>query len=74
VHRVPGHPVTPIDTNGAGDTHVGSFIAALATGVSPFDAARYANVAAALSTTERGSATAPARSRVEQILREKQAI
>ena len=74
VHRVPGHPVTPIDTNGAGDSHVGSFIAALATGVSPFDTARYANVAAALSTTERGSATAPARSRVEQILREKQAI
>ncbi len=74
VHRLPGHPVTPIDTNGAGDTHVGSFIAALATGVPPVDAARYANVAAALSTTERGSATAPARSRVEQILREKQAI
>lgn len=68
VHRVPGHAVTPIDTNGAGDTHVGSFIAALAEGARPVDAAGYANIAAALSTTERGSATAPTRVSVERIL------
>lgn len=74
VRRVPGHPVQPIDTNGAGDTHVGSFIAALADGAEPFEAARYANVAAALSTTERGSATAPAKQRVEQILNDSQAV
>lgn len=74
VHHVPGYPVAPIDTNGAGDTHVGSFIAAMAEGADPFEAARYANIAAALSTTERGSATAPARSRVEPILREKQTV
>jgi len=74
VRQVPGHPVTPIDTNGAGDTHVGSFIAALTHGALPFEAARYANVAAALSTTERGSATAPTRPRVEQILNNKQAV
>ena len=74
VYHVPGYPVSPIDTNGAGDTHVGSFIAALSEHADPFEAARYANIAAALSTTERGSATAPVRSRVEAILREKQAV
>jgi sugar/nucleoside kinase (ribokinase family) len=56
--------VTPIDTNGAGDTHVGCFIAALAEGHAPPEAARLANVAAALSTTEEGPSTAPAKARV----------
>jgi sugar/nucleoside kinase (ribokinase family) len=74
VRRVPGYPVQPIDTNGAGDTHVGSFIAALASGADPEEAARYANVAAALSTISRGSATAPARQDVERILNDKQTV
>ena len=74
VHHVPGHHVTPIDTNGAGDTHVGSFIAALAEGALPLEAARYANMAAALSTTLRGSATAPARAEVEPMMNEKQCV
>ena len=74
VRPVTGHRVTPIDTNGAGDTHVGSFIAALADHADPLEAARYANVAAALSTTERGSATAPRRLRVERILNEEQNV
>lgn len=56
---VPGHPVTAIDTNGAGDTHVGAFIAAIARGEAPDHAARLANVAAALSTTKEGPSTAP---------------
>lgn len=56
---IPPFPVMPIDTNGAGDTHLGSFIARLAAGDDPIEAARYANVAAALSTTRRGPATAP---------------
>ena len=68
VHNVPGYPAASIDTNGAGDTHVGSFIATLADGADPFEAARYANIAAALSTTQRGSSTAPARAKVERIL------
>jgi len=66
---VPGHPVTIIDTNGAGDTHIGAFIACLANGQSPIDAARYANVAAALSTKRNGSATAPERDEIEATLR-----
>jgi sugar/nucleoside kinase (ribokinase family) len=55
-----GHPVRPLDTNGAGDAHVGAFLAALARGESPERAARVANVTAALSTLREGPATAPA--------------
>lgn len=57
--HIPGHAVRAIDTNGAGDAHTGHFIAALARGEDPAAAARIANVAAALSTTEEGPSTAP---------------
>jgi sugar/nucleoside kinase (ribokinase family) len=57
--HVPPLAVTSIDTNGAGDTHVGSFIAALALDRSPVESCRLANIAAALSTTREGPATAP---------------
>jgi sugar/nucleoside kinase (ribokinase family) len=57
--------VDPVDTNGAGDTHIGSFIARMAAGDQPLRAAQYANVAAALSTLTRGPATAPPRPDVE---------
>lgn len=57
--HVPGHKVSVVDTNGAGDTHVGAFIAALAAGHPPLDACRIANIAAALSITKAGPATAP---------------
>jgi sugar/nucleoside kinase (ribokinase family) len=56
---VPGFHVTGVDTNGAGDTHVGAFAAALAKGQTPLDAARWANAAAAWSVTRRGPATGP---------------
>ncbi|MCB6176720.1 PfkB family carbohydrate kinase [Rhodobacter sp. Har01] len=56
---LPGHPVRAIDTNGAGDAHVGAFLALLAQGAPPLRAAALANVAAALSTTQEGPATAP---------------
>ncbi len=56
--HLPGHAVTAIDTNGAGDAHVGAFIAALARDEAPAHAARLANVAAALSTTREGPSTA----------------
>ncbi len=56
---LPGHKVDVVDSNGAGDTHAGAFIAALATGHSPLDACRIANIAAALSITRAGPATAP---------------
>ncbi len=57
--HVPAHKVAAIDTNGAGDTHVGAFIAALAAGYAPADACQIANIAAALSITKAGPATSP---------------
>jgi len=56
---LPGYPVNTIDTNGAGDSHVGTFIAALASGAEPDMACTVANAAAALSTTYKGPATTP---------------
>jgi len=60
---VPGFPVRVTDTNGAGDTHTGTFLAALAQGGDPAAAARIANAAAALSVTRR--APLPRRPRPE---------
>jgi sugar/nucleoside kinase (ribokinase family) len=59
VRHVPGFVVEAIDTNGAGDTHDGCFIAALILGYGAGDAAMIANAAAAISTTRFGPATAP---------------
>lgn len=56
---VPGFRVDVLDTNGAGDAHAGTFIAALAGGAGEVAATRAANAAAALSVTRRGPATAP---------------
>lgn len=67
--HVPGLPVTVVDTNGAGDCHVGAFIAALARGQTPYQAALCANTAAALSTTQPGPATAPDLKTIEDTLR-----
>ncbi|MFJ5263587.1 PfkB family carbohydrate kinase [Streptomyces sp. NPDC088387] len=59
--HVPGFPVTAVDSNGAGDAHVGAFLALLGEGVQPVAAARTANAAAAFAVTRRGPATAPTR-------------
>jgi sugar/nucleoside kinase (ribokinase family) len=56
---VPGFQVDVVDTNGAGDTHVGAFAAQLALGRTPLDALRWANAAAAWSVTKTGPATGP---------------
>ena len=66
--RVPGFPVDAVDTNGAGDTHTGVFIAALAHGADALEAARRANAAAAISVTRPGPATAPTAAEVTQFL------
>ena len=65
---VAGFPVAAVDTDGAGDTHAGTFIAALAAGAGPAEAARTANAAAALSVTRRGPATAPAAAELARFL------
>jgi sugar/nucleoside kinase (ribokinase family) len=65
---VPAFPVTAVDTNGAGDAHVGAFAAALAAGMDPVAAARRANAAAALAVTRRGPASAPTATEVDELL------
>lgn len=59
VRHIPPFKVAAVDTNGAGDCHIGYFLALLARGAPPDRAARLANIAAALSTTIEGPATAP---------------
>ncbi len=68
--HVPGFAVTPIDTTGAGDTHTGVFLAALAAGEAPVSAVRLANAAAAWSVTRQGPATGPARNELAGFLAE----
>ena len=55
--RVAGHRVQAVDATGAGDTFDGSFLARLLAGDDLRAAARYANVAAALSTKGYGAVT-----------------
>jgi sugar/nucleoside kinase (ribokinase family) len=57
--HIAGFAVEAIDTNGAGDTHDGAFIAACCRGFSFAESAVLANAAAALATTRPGPATAP---------------
>ncbi|MBC3199141.1 PfkB family carbohydrate kinase [Pseudomonas poae] len=59
IEHVPGFKVQAVDSNGAGDAHAGVFIAGLAKGLQPADAARQANAAAALAVTRWGPATSP---------------
>lgn len=66
--HVPGFGVEVVDTNGAGDTHTGAFLAALASGAPPIEAVRRANAAAALSVTRRGPATGPGLAELEALL------
>ncbi len=54
-HRLPAHGVTLVDATGAGDCFCGNLLAQLAFGASLFDAARYANAAAALAVQGYGA-------------------
>ena len=55
--RVAGVAVDAVDATGAGDCFDGAFLARIAAGDAPLDAARYANAAAALATTGYGAVT-----------------
>lgn len=55
IAEVPAHPVTPVDTTGAGDTFTGVLVARLAAGDAEPDALRAASVAAAIATTRAGA-------------------
>ncbi|GAA3963211.1 sugar kinase [Actinomadura viridis] len=59
----------PVDPSGAGDTFDGAFAARLLEGAPPVEAARYAAVAAALTTTGHGAVRPiPSRAAVEQAM------
>jgi ribokinase len=65
---VPAFPVDAVDTTGAGDTHVGAFVAALARGLGPVEACRWANAAAAHVVASRGQVSPPRLDEIEAIL------
>lgn len=56
--RLPGHPVKPVDTTGAGDCFCGYLAACLASGRSVREAMMLANAAAALAVQRPGAALA----------------
>ena len=66
--HTPSIPVTPVDTNGAGDAHSGVLAAALARGVDLPTALRWANVAGALTTTRFGPATCPSEGEIRALV------
>jgi sugar/nucleoside kinase (ribokinase family) len=61
---VDGFATEVVDLNGAGDVHNGVFLAELAKGESPYDAARWANAAAAIAVSRFGPASGPTREEV----------
>ncbi|MCO8645391.1 sugar kinase [Burkholderia multivorans] len=66
---VRGFVVEAVDATGAGDCFGGAFVARIVAGDDPFAAARYANAAAALSTTGYGAvAPIPRRDAVERLM------
>jgi ribokinase len=67
---IPGHAVKTVDTTGAGDAFVGGLACGLAEGRDIFEAALFANAAAALSVTRPGAAQSmPARSELDAFMR-----
>ena len=67
-HHTPSIPVTPVDTNGAGDAHSGVLAAALARGIDLTTALRWANVAGALTVTHFGPATCPSEAEIRALV------
>jgi 2-dehydro-3-deoxygluconokinase len=69
--RIPPHPCRPVDATGAGDTFGGALLARLVAGDGVETAARYATVAAALSTEGYGAvAPIPRAARVREAIAE----
>lgn len=67
---IASHRVAAVDATGAGDCFDGAFLARLAAGSAPLDAARYANAAAAIATTGYGAVEPlPRPAEVEALLR-----
>jgi ribokinase len=63
---VPAHRVTAVDTTAAGDVFNGAFAVALAEGMPPEAAARFATAAAAISVQRAGAqSSVPSRSEID---------
>lgn len=72
--RVPGNRVASVDATGAGDCFDGAFAVRMLAGDDAFEAARFANVAAALATTGYGAvAPLPDEAAVRAFLQRRQA-
>jgi ribokinase len=68
--RIPGTPVTAVDTTAAGDVFNGVLAVALGEGRTAAEAVRLANAAAAISVTRLGAQpSAPTRAEIERLLR-----
>jgi sugar/nucleoside kinase (ribokinase family) len=65
---IPAPAVVAVDTTGAGDAHSGVFLAGIAEGLTPADAAGRANAAAALTVTRSGPAVSPSLAELDQFL------
>jgi len=65
---VPAFRAESVDTTGAGDTHVGAFVAALARGLDPAEACRWANAAAAHVVGISGQVSPPRVEKLREIL------
>jgi sugar/nucleoside kinase (ribokinase family) len=65
---VPAFPTEAVDSTGAGDTHVGAFIAALARGLDPVEACRWGNAAAASVVATRGQVSPPRLDQLRDLL------
>ena len=66
--RVDGFKVAVVDTNGAGDTHSGVFLAELALGTDVIEAARRGNAASAIAISILGPASCPERDTVSAMI------
>src|SRR5699024_5168936 len=66
--EIPAFPMTPVDTNGAGDTHTGVLLAERALGADWESAATRPKAAAASAGTRRGTESAPTRAEVDDFL------
>lgn len=70
--EMPGFPVIPVDTTGAGDCFAAAYLVAAFLGKAPRERLEFANAAAALATLDRGAQTAmPRRERVESFIAER---
>lgn len=69
--RQAAFPITPIDTTGAGDTFVGSFVAALSQGAPMQEALKTASAASALACLVAGAQSSiPTRAQVDDFLKQ----